>query len=61
MSISLYKPENYQHTMPKVQQIKTGQMVITLPRKLAIATGIQKGDEIKFVINSKGRLELVKV
>jgi bifunctional DNA-binding transcriptional regulator/antitoxin component of YhaV-PrlF toxin-antitoxin module len=46
--------------MPRVQQIKTGQMVITLPRKLAIATGIQKGDEIKFVINSKGRLELVK-
>lgn len=48
--------------MTIVQQLKndTGQLIITIPKPLAIATGIQKGTKIKFVFNSKGRLELVK-
>ena len=48
--------------MPIVQQLRneTGQLVITIPKSLATATGIHKGTKINFVINSKGRLELVK-
>jgi antitoxin component of MazEF toxin-antitoxin module len=42
----------------KVQQTKTGQLVITIPRQLAQAIGIKKGSNVNFSVVSKNRLEL---
>lgn len=43
-----------------IQELNQGQLVVTIPRKLALATGLQKGTKVDFVINTKGRLEMVK-
>jgi bifunctional DNA-binding transcriptional regulator/antitoxin component of YhaV-PrlF toxin-antitoxin module len=47
--------------MPKLQKMKSGQIFITIPRELGKALGFDKGDNFRFVINQRGRLELVKV
>jgi len=46
--------------MARIQVLGNRQFVVTLPRKLALALEYKKGDRVNFVINSKGRLELVK-
>jgi len=44
--------------MPKLQQQKNGQFFITVDRKLAKAKSWKKGQELKWIINKKGDLEL---
>jgi bifunctional DNA-binding transcriptional regulator/antitoxin component of YhaV-PrlF toxin-antitoxin module len=46
--------------MPKITEHQNNQLRITIPRKLALAIDLKKGDEIEFMINGKGRLEMVK-
>jgi len=46
--------------MAKIQVMKSGQVFVCVPKKLASALDFKKGDSIRFVINGKGRLELVK-
>ncbi|MFH1839647.1 MAG: hypothetical protein ABH849_00685 [Nanoarchaeota archaeon] len=44
----------------KLQQLKTGQHFLTLPRQIMRAKGWEKGDIIKIKINDKGELVLYK-
>jgi len=43
----------------KVQETPTGQFVITIPRSIADAYGIKKGDTIEFRYN-EGKIQLHK-
>lgn len=44
----------------KLQETKTGQLFLTIPRGIAQALGFKKGDKIKFLITGHGKLELDK-
>jgi antitoxin component of MazEF toxin-antitoxin module len=44
----------------RVQQHPTGQLTVTLPRALAVALRIRKGDEMEWLLED-GRLVLVRV
>lgn len=46
--------------MPKITEHQNNQLRITIPRKLALAIGLKKGDEMEFRINGKGRLEMIR-
>jgi DNA-binding Xre family transcriptional regulator len=58
--INKNKTSNLVVFMVKLQQMKSGQFFVTIPRKLCKALDLKKGDNIEFKINSRGRLELVK-
>ena len=46
----------------KIQEIeRSGQLILTIPRNLANAINLVKGDLIDFKINSKGNIELIKI
>ena len=47
--------------MPKITEHSNNQLRITIPRKLALAVGLRKGDLLEFKINRNGRLELVNL
>lgn len=42
-------------------QQSSGQFMVTVPRRLAYALGLQKGDKIEWRINKAGKLEIEKV
>lgn len=42
----------------KIQQQKNGQKMVTVPRNLARAMGIEKGDEIEFRVKDSETLEM---
>lgn len=44
--------------MVKIQQLPTGQLVMTIPRALAAAKGFKKGMELEYVIDNLGNLLL---
>lgn len=44
----------------RILQQKAGQFFLTVPAHLIAAKEWTKGDRIKFLINDRGRLELVK-
>ena len=44
-----------------VQQQKGGQFFITIPKGIALAYGLVKGDHIELKINHNGRIELIKL
>ncbi len=46
--------------MPKLTYQTPGQWRITVPKNIVIALGLKKGDEMDFIINRRGNLELVK-
>lgn len=50
----------YEKSTTRILQQKAGQMFLTIPAHLAASKEWRKGDRIKFLINDKGRLELVK-
>ncbi|MCX6817719.1 MAG: hypothetical protein NTU57_02585 [Candidatus Aenigmarchaeota archaeon] len=45
----------------KLQETKTGQLTVTIPRPLARAMGLKKGDELQVAINQRGNLEISKL
>ena len=44
--------------MVKIQELPTGQLVITIPRAIAQAKGFKKGMELEYVIDNLGNLIL---
>ena len=50
---------SFDYTM-KLQQLKSGQYFLSLPRQIVRAKGWKKGDVINITINSKGDLVLTK-
>ena len=44
----------------KIQQLKNSQFVLTIPKALADSFDLKKGTVVKFKINEKGRLEIIK-
>jgi|APSaa5957512622_1039677.scaffolds.fasta_scaffold106111_1 hypothetical protein len=42
----------------KLQQLKNGQFVISLPKQIVLAKGWKKGQNLKVEINSKGNIIL---
>jgi len=44
----------------KVQQLKTGTLIVTIPTQLARALNIQKGDDLNFEFNKDRELVLKK-
>lgn len=46
--------------MSKITEHQNNQLRITIPRKLALAINLKKGDKLEFTINKHGNLELVK-
>jgi bifunctional DNA-binding transcriptional regulator/antitoxin component of YhaV-PrlF toxin-antitoxin module len=44
--------------MVKIQELKTGQLLITIPRAIAEAKGWRKGMELEYVIDNLGNLIL---
>jgi antitoxin component of MazEF toxin-antitoxin module len=44
--------------MVKIQELKTGQLLITIPRAIAQAKGFKKGMELEYVIDNLGQLIL---
>lgn len=44
-----------------VQELKHGQLVITLPRAIAKLKGIEKGTVLEYVENESGELVIKKV
>jgi antitoxin component of MazEF toxin-antitoxin module len=44
--------------MVKIQELKTGQLVLTIPRAIAQAKSWKKGMELEFVIDNLGNLLL---
>lgn len=46
--------------MAKIQELKSGQKTVTLPKALCLAMGLKKGDKVGFRINKQGNLEMVK-
>ena len=42
----------------KIQELKTGQLLITIPRAIAQAKGFKKGMELEYVIDNLGNLLL---
>jgi antitoxin component of MazEF toxin-antitoxin module len=44
--------------MVKIQELKTGQLLITIPRAIAQAKGFKKGQELEYVIDNLGNLIL---
>jgi antitoxin component of MazEF toxin-antitoxin module len=44
--------------MVKIQELKTGQLLITIPRAIAQAKGFKKGMELEFIIDNLGNLIL---
>jgi antitoxin component of MazEF toxin-antitoxin module len=44
--------------MVKIQELKTGQLLVTIPRAIAQAKGFKKGMELEFVIDNLGQLIL---
>jgi hypothetical protein len=50
----------YEKSNVRILQQKEGQFFLTVPAHLAASKEWKKGDPIKFLINDKGRLELVK-
>jgi bifunctional DNA-binding transcriptional regulator/antitoxin component of YhaV-PrlF toxin-antitoxin module len=45
----------------KISEQNNGQFRLTIPKALALAIGLKKGDSIEFTINKKGNLELIKL
>ncbi len=45
--------------MVKLQQLKNSQYLITVDKRLVQAKGWKKGQELKWIINNKGNLELI--
>ena len=49
----------------KIQEIRTKkgttQFIVTIPKSLANAYTLSKGDRVEFKINSSGRLEIIKI
>jgi hypothetical protein len=43
-----------------IQQQKNGQFMMTIPKGIALAVGITKGEQLELRINNYGRIELVK-
>lgn len=46
--------------MVKVQEGSNGQRLVTIPRDLARAMGLEKGQEVKFKVKDSETLELEK-
>ena len=44
--------------MVKVMEMSNGQKLVTLPKGLCVALGIEKGDRIRFILNRKGNMEI---
>jgi bifunctional DNA-binding transcriptional regulator/antitoxin component of YhaV-PrlF toxin-antitoxin module len=44
--------------MAKIQQIKDGQLYITIPKAIADAKGWEKGLELEFIIDNLGQVIL---
>lgn len=44
----------------KLQELKTGQYFLCLPRQIVRAKGWKKGDQIKVEIDTKGNILLMK-
>jgi antitoxin component of MazEF toxin-antitoxin module len=44
--------------MVKIQELKTGQLLVTIPRAIAQAKGFRKGMELEFIIDNMGQLIL---
>lgn len=44
-----------------MQQNSNKQIMVTIPRQLALALGYKKGDKVEWRINKAGKLELEKV
>jgi hypothetical protein len=44
--------------MVKIQELKTGQLLVTIPRAIAQAKGFKKGMELEFIIDNLGNLIL---
>lgn len=57
---NLYKALNEHPSMARIQETPRGQKTITIPKNLATALGLKKGDRISFRVNKQGNLELVK-
>jgi bifunctional DNA-binding transcriptional regulator/antitoxin component of YhaV-PrlF toxin-antitoxin module len=45
----------------KIQVTPTGQVIITIPRSIARAMRLEKGDEVLVQLTQRGNIELVKV
>jgi antitoxin component of MazEF toxin-antitoxin module len=44
--------------MVKIQELKTGQLLITIPRAIATAKEFKKGQELEYIIDNLGNLSL---
>lgn len=47
--------------MVKVQEGSNGQRLVTIPRELAKAMGLEKGEEVEFSVKDSNTLKLEKI
>ena len=46
--------------MPKVVELQNQQKIVTIPKAIAKALDLKKGDPVEFKLGRSGRFELVK-